>query len=52
MSEEQQTPMKVFYSYAHEDESLRDELAKHLAILKRHGLISAWHDRDITAGQE
>lgn len=52
MSGESQTPMKVFYSYAHEDESLRDELAKHLAILKRHGLISSWHDRDISAGQE
>ncbi|GJL67665.1 MAG: hypothetical protein NPIRA06_03000 [Nitrospirales bacterium] len=52
MNSDQQIPMKVFYSYAHEEESLKDELAKHLAILERGGLISSWHDRDITAGQE
>jgi hypothetical protein len=45
-------PAEIFFSYAHEDESLRDELAKHLFILQRQGLITAWYDRDITAGSE
>jgi uncharacterized protein (TIGR03492 family) len=44
--------MEVFFSYAHEDEALRDKLAKHLKLLERQGVIKAWHDRDITAGEE
>jgi len=44
-------PVEVFYSYAREDEALRDELEKHLSLLKRQGLIGAWHDRRISAGQ-
>jgi hypothetical protein len=42
---------KLFFSYAHEDEALRNELAKHLAVLQRQGHIEMWHDRRITAGQ-
>ena len=38
------------FSYAHEDHSFRDELEKHLSMLKREGLIEAWHDRRIGAG--
>jgi tetratricopeptide (TPR) repeat protein len=45
-------PLEIFYSYAHEDEKLRDKLEKHLSQLKRQGVISDWHDRDITAGSE
>jgi len=45
-------PVEVFYSYAHEDEKLRDELTKHLANLKRQGIITQWYDRDISAGKE
>lgn len=44
--------VELFYSYAHEDESFRDEIEKHLSILKRNGLILAWHDRRIGAGDE
>jgi len=44
--------IKLFYSYAHEDEALRDDLAKHLAVLRRQGLISSMHDREIIAGSE
>ncbi len=44
--------IEVFFSYAHEDEKLRDELAKHLKLLERQGVITAWHDRQITAGTE
>ena len=42
----------IFFSYSHRDESLRDELEVHLAMLKRSGAIDAWHDRKIPAGDE
>lgn len=41
----------VFFSYSHADELLRDELEKHLAVLKRQGVITTWHDRRIGAGE-
>lgn len=44
--------VKVFFSYAHEDEVLRNELAKHLKILERNGVITSWHDRRILPGDE
>ncbi len=44
--------IEVFYSYAHEDEALRDELDKHLTLLRRRGVIATWHDRNISAGSE
>lgn len=44
--------LTLFYSYAHKDESLRDELNKHLKLLQRQNIIDAWYDRDITAGTE
>ncbi|MBD2562389.1 MULTISPECIES: toll/interleukin-1 receptor domain-containing protein [Nostoc] len=44
--------VKVFFSYSHKDEVLRDELATHLSMMKRQGVIEAWHDREITAGSE
>lgn len=40
----------LFFSYSHRDEELRNELEAHLALLKRQGIISSWHDRRITAG--
>ncbi|TWO72537.1 TIR domain-containing protein [Caenimonas sedimenti] len=45
-------PVELFYSYAHEDEVLREELQGHLKILERRGLVKAWHDRKIVAGQD
>lgn len=42
--------IKLFFSYSHKDEELRDELEKHLSMLKRQGVISTWHDRRIDAG--
>jgi hypothetical protein len=42
--------IEIFYAYAHEDEPLRKELDKHLSLLKRQGLISAWYDHEINAG--
>ncbi|MDR4459916.1 MAG: TIR domain-containing protein [Nitrospirales bacterium] len=44
-------PVDLFYSYAHEDEPLRDELAGHLKIMERRGVIRPWHDRCLAQGQ-
>src|SRR5690349_19543664 len=43
-------PLELFYSYAHKDETLRDQLNTHLSILQREQYISVWHDREISAG--
>jgi O-acetyl-ADP-ribose deacetylase (regulator of RNase III) len=45
-------PITVFISYSHKDQDLREELEKHLTILRRQGVIETWHDRRITAGTE
>lgn len=45
-------PVSVFYAYAREDESLRSELEKHLAMMKRQRLVEDWHDRKIGPGRE
>jgi CheY-like chemotaxis protein len=45
-------PVQVFYSYAHADAALRDELDRHLSLLERRGVIRSWHDREITPGDE
>lgn len=44
--------INIFYSYTREDERLRKKLEKHLALLQQQGLITAWHDRKISAGME
>jgi tetratricopeptide (TPR) repeat protein len=44
--------VKLFISYSHRDEKLRQQLDKHLAPLKRQKVIEAWHDRQIPAGTE
>jgi len=44
--------VKIFISYAHADEGLRQELDKHMAGLKHQGIVEAWHDRRIGAGQD
>jgi hypothetical protein len=45
-------PVKLFYSYAHKDEELRQKLETHLSLMRRSGQIAGWHDRDIDAGKE
>ncbi len=44
--------IEVFISYAHEDQSFREELEKHLNSLRRQQIISSWYDGDIVAGTE
>jgi TIR domain len=45
-------PIRVFISYSHHDEPLKDELYVHLANLTRQGKINPWQDRAIEAGAE
>ncbi len=51
-STETTAPIRLFYSYSHEDEALRGDLEKALVLLKRQGHIAPWHDRMIGAGQQ
>jgi hypothetical protein len=44
--------VKVFFSYSHRDEDLRNELEIHLSALKRQGVIETWYDRRISAGKD
>jgi tetratricopeptide (TPR) repeat protein len=44
--------LSIFISYAHKDEPLLNELEEHLALLQNQGVITTWHDRDISAGTE
>src|SRR5262245_20416262 len=44
--------VRVFFSYSHKDEGLRDKLASALMVMVRQQLIVGWHDRKITPGNE
>lgn len=44
--------MRLFFSYSHVDESTRDQLDVHFAMLKRRGEIDTWHDRRILGGED
>ena len=44
--------IEIFCSYSHVDEVLRKELYNHMSTLKRNRVISGWHDREITPGDE
>jgi hypothetical protein len=44
--------VRLFISYSHKDEALREKLGEHLAALQQEGVIALWHDRKISAGQE
>jgi tetratricopeptide (TPR) repeat protein len=45
-------PVKIFFCYCHEDESLLNKLKAQLRPMQREGLIETWCDRDISAGME
>jgi hypothetical protein len=42
--------LKVFISYSHSDEKLKDALVRHLKPLERMNLIASWSDRKLQAG--
>lgn len=43
---------RVFISYSHADEAMRDQVEKQLKALQRQGVIELWHDRRIEPGQD
>jgi len=45
-------PVDLFCSYSHKDETLREELDTHLALLRRRGVLNPWHDRRIAASDD
>jgi TIR domain len=47
----QSTPLKLFVSYSHRDETHANDFISHIAPLKSNGLVEEWYDRKITAGQ-
>lgn len=44
--------VKLFFSYSHKDEELRNQLADHLVMLVRQGVVETVHDRCIRAGED
>ena len=46
------SPLKIFISYSHKDERFKDELVTMLTGLQRRGIVDAWQDRRIEAGDE
>ena len=44
--------IEIFFSYAHEDEDLMNDVRQQLVIFERKGYIIKWHDRMIPAGEE
>jgi internalin A len=45
-------PLRLFLSYSHKDKKYVEELRKALKPAERNGLIQAWYDGEITAGEE
>lgn len=46
------TPLRVMYSYAHEDEQYKNDLHVYLGGMRNQGLIDPWQDRLILPGAE
>ena len=44
--------LKVFISYSHKDEDIKNELDAHLIGLKRSEKIDVWNDRKLIGGEE
>lgn len=47
-----QAPIDVFFSYAHEDEALMNDVRRQLVVFDRQDIIRKWHDRQISPGTE
>ena len=45
-------PLKAFITYAHKNRKAKDKLIEYLTGMQREGLISIWHDNEITAGDK
>ncbi|MCE2413648.1 tetratricopeptide repeat protein [Candidatus Poribacteria bacterium] len=44
--------LKVFITYSHKNTAEKDKLITGLALLKREGIISIWHDNEILPGDK
>ena len=44
--------IEIFFSYAHEDEELMDEVRRQLIVFEREKHIVKWHDRMIPPGSD
>lgn len=44
--------VKVFFSYSHKDDRIKENLDIHFSTLKRLEKIEVWHDRQLTGGQD
>ena len=51
-AEYREEPCRLFYSYSHKDEGLRNELDTHLKLMQRQGVIQTWYDRRINPGDD
>lgn len=45
-------PLKLFISYAREDERWRNKIEPNLGFMRREGLLVYWHDRDLVPSTE
>ena len=43
-------PIEIFISYSHQDEEEKNELLRHLSVLRRGGLFDLWNDNRIGIG--
>jgi hypothetical protein len=44
--------VSLFFSYSHMDATFRDDLARHLELLRRTGLFEGWYDKQILPGDD
>jgi len=44
--------IEIFFSYAHEDERLMDEVRRQMIVYEREGHLLKWHDRMIPPGEQ
>ncbi|RAJ92923.1 toll/interleukin-1 receptor domain-containing protein [Aliidiomarina maris] len=44
--------VEIFFSYAHEDEQLMDEVRRQMIVYEREGHLLKWHDRMIPPGEQ
>ena len=44
--------LRIFISYSHKDEKIKNDFVSHLSPLKRLNLVSEWHDRKIEPGDK
>jgi hypothetical protein len=52
VTEKQRKHIRLFYSYARKDKTMRDRLAGHFGALQRSGQVQPWHDDQIPPGTE